>query len=136
MVGEDVEDHRGPVDYRHSERGLEISLLPGRKLVVTGDQIRTGALDFSPCLLQLAVAEIAIRVRLAPPLDHLPRGHDARRAQQLSQFIEISFAGSVNRDHQSPLPGTPGDRVVGRDPAHLLSPALGFVRGPVSGIFH
>ena len=32
--GEDVEDDRGAVDHREAERRLEVSLLPGRELVV------------------------------------------------------------------------------------------------------
>src|SRR5204863_255646 len=39
VVGEDVEDHGGPIDHRHPEGRLEISLLTGQELVVAGDQV-------------------------------------------------------------------------------------------------
>ena len=40
VVGEDVQNHRGAVDHRDVERGLEVSLLPGRQLVVAGNEVR------------------------------------------------------------------------------------------------
>ena len=78
VVGEDVEDDRGAVDHRHAQGGLEIALLPGRKLVVAGDQVRVAGGDLLLHLGQLAAAEVAVGVGLGALLD-APRPPSRRR---------------------------------------------------------
>ena len=48
VAGEDVEDHRGAVDHRHVELGLEVALLARRQLVVGDDDVRVGLLEQRP----------------------------------------------------------------------------------------
>ena len=43
VAGEDVEDHRGAVEHRHVELGLEVALLARRELVVGDDDVRVRA---------------------------------------------------------------------------------------------
>ncbi len=43
VPGEDVEDHRGAVDHRQAELGLEVALLARGQLVVGDDDVRVGA---------------------------------------------------------------------------------------------
>ncbi len=88
VVGEDVEDHRGPVDHRHVERRLEVSLLAWRQLVVTGDEVRAGRLDRLFHLGELASPQVAVRIGLGPRLDDLARCRDAGRPQKLLQLGE------------------------------------------------
>ena len=82
--GEDVEDDRGAVDHRDSERRLEVALLARRELVVAGDEVRVGGGELGLQLLELAGAEIRVRVRLLAALDHLADRRDAGGAQQLA----------------------------------------------------
>ena len=64
VVGEDVEDHRGAVDHRHTERGLEVALLARGQLVVAGDQGGVGPLDRGLQLDELAAAQVAVGIGL------------------------------------------------------------------------
>ena len=89
VPGEDVEDHRRAVDDRDPELLLEVALLARRELVVAGDDVRVRALGGLLDLLELARAEVGVRVRLLAVLDDLPDDGDARGAQQLVQLGEV-----------------------------------------------
>ena len=89
VPGEDVEDHRGAVDDRHPELLLEVALLARAELVVAGDDVRVGLLGGRLDLLELARAEVGVRVRLLAVLDDLADDGDARGAQQLAQLGEV-----------------------------------------------
>ena len=54
MVGEDVEDDRGPVDHRDADVLLEVALLARQQLVVAGDQVGARVLDVALQLGELA----------------------------------------------------------------------------------
>ena len=69
VAGEDVEDHRRAVDHRDAERLLEVALLAGRELVVAGDDVRVRSLDGGLELVELARAEVGVRVRQLAVLD-------------------------------------------------------------------
>ncbi len=88
VVGEDVEDHRGAVDHRNSELGLQVPLLARGELVVGGDQVGIGGGDLSLQLGQLAAAEVAVRVGLVAALNQLAGGRHPGGAQQLLQLGE------------------------------------------------
>ena len=86
VVGEDVQDHRGPVDDRHVQRRLQVALLARRELVVAGHEVGTRALDLLLQLGQLPAAEIPIRIGLGADLDELIGRGDAGGAKQLLQL--------------------------------------------------
>ncbi len=118
VVGEDVEDDRGPVDDRHAEGALEVALLPRGELVVAGDEVRAGALDLRLQLLELAAAEVAIGVGLGPLLDHPAGRGNAGRPQQLPELTEfgvLSRGAGDDADRHGTLkrPGVPHTRGAG-----------------------
>ena len=92
VIGEDVEDDRGAVDHRHPQRRLEIALLARRQLVVAGDEVRVGSRELGLQLLELAGAQVGIRMRVLAPLHHLPHDRRARGAQQLPELDELLLA--------------------------------------------
>ena len=83
VAGEDVEDHRGAVEHRHVELLLEVALLARRELVVGDDEVRVRRLEQRLELVDLAGAEVEVRVRLLAVLDQLADDRDAGGAQQL-----------------------------------------------------
>ena len=88
VVGEDVEDHRGPVDHRNAQLLLQVPLLARRELVVEGDQVGVGGGDLPLQLGELSPAQVAVRVGLGAGLGHLPRRRHPGGAQQLLQLGE------------------------------------------------
>jgi hypothetical protein len=98
VVGEDVEDHGGAVDHRHAERLFEVTFLSRRELVVGRDEVRAGAVDRLLELLQLAAAEVAVRVGLLTGLHHLPGRRDAGRTQELLELVEEPLGVAAGRD--------------------------------------
>ena len=89
MVGEDVEDDRGPVDDRNAGLLLQVALLARQELVVDCDQVRAGLLDDPLQLAELALAEVAIGVGARAPLDQLAGVGDARGAKELAQLGQV-----------------------------------------------
>ena len=89
VAGEDVEDHRGAVDHRDVELGLEVALLARRQLVVGDDDIRVGVLEQRLDLVDLAGAEVVVRMRLIALLHHLADGGDTCGPQQLLELLQI-----------------------------------------------
>jgi hypothetical protein len=90
VAGEDVEDHRRAVDDRHVERLLEVALLARAELVVAGDHVGVGGDRQRLQLLDLALAEVVVGMRLLAMLDQLSDDGDARGAQQLLELGEIA----------------------------------------------
>ena len=86
VVGEDVEDDRRAVDDRDAQLALEVALLTRRELVVARDDVGVGGLRGGLDLLDLARAQIGVRVRLVAVLDGLADDRHAGRAQQLAQL--------------------------------------------------
>ena len=119
VPGEDVEDHRGAVDDRHPERLLEVALLPRGELVVDRDEVRVRRLEQRLELVDLAGAEVEVRVRLLAMLDQLAHDGDAGGAQQLLQLGEI-VTGGRDADAVRPLPGAPLHSVVAVRHPHPL----------------
>ncbi len=107
VVGEDVEDDRGAVDHRDVERRLQVALLARQQLVVAGDEVGAGPLDLRLQLVELAAPEVAVPVGSVADLDHLARGRDAGRPQQLLELGELILAlrGGTgdDPDRQRPL---------------------------------
>ncbi len=102
--GEDVEDHRRAVDDRQAERLLHVALLARRQLVVAGDQVRAARARELLALLQLAGAEVGVRVGLLAALDQLAHDRHARRSQELSELGEIVISAlRQRRDAERPL---------------------------------
>ena len=93
VAGEDVEDHGGAVQHRHVELRLEVALLARRELVVGDDDVRVGLLEQRLELVDLAGAEIEVRVRLVALLRQLAHGGDAGGAQQLLELGEVLVLG-------------------------------------------
>ena len=93
VAGEDVEDHRGAVEHRHVELGLEVALLARRELVVGDDEVRVRLLEQRLELVDLARAQVVVRVRLVALLHHLADGGDAGGPQQLLELLEILVVG-------------------------------------------
>ena len=79
VAGEDVEDHRGAVEHGDVERGLEVALLARRQLVVGDDEVRVGLLEQRLELLELAGAQVEVRVRLVALLGELADRRRRRR---------------------------------------------------------
>ena len=119
--GEDVEDDRGAVDHRDPERGLEVALLARRELVVARDQVRVRATELVLQLLELARAEIGVRMRVLAVLDELPDAGDAGGPQQLV----AARRGRRPRGREAPRSGTRAD---GRGPAAPVLRALNWTR--------
>jgi hypothetical protein len=107
VASEDVEDHGGPVDDRHAELLLEVALLARRELVVADDDVRVGVLSGLLDLLELARAEVGVRVRLVAVLDDLAHDDAARGAQQLAQLGEV-VAAVEHGDQEGALLGAGG----------------------------
>ena len=80
---------RRAVDHRHTDRLLEVALLARQQLVVDGDQIGSRLGDGALQLVQLAPAEVGVRIRMLAALDDLPRDRDARGAQQFLQLGQL-----------------------------------------------
>ena len=89
VAGEDVEDHRGAVEHRDVELGLEVALLARRELVVGDDEVRVRLLEQGLELVDLARAEVVVRVRLVALLDELADRRDAGGPQQLLELLQI-----------------------------------------------
>jgi hypothetical protein len=107
VVGEDVEDHRGAVDHRHAELGLEVSLLARGQLIVAGDQVGVHAVQRPLQLGELAATQVSVRIGLRPHLDHLTGRRDAGGAQQLLELGErlaILLRARGDPDRKRPLP--------------------------------
>ena len=102
VAGEDVEDHRGAVHDRHLELLLQVALLSRAELVVGGDDVGVELLDERLDLVDLARAEVEVRVRLVAPLDQLADHRDARRTEQ---FLELGEVAPVSYTHLT-LPTT------------------------------
>ena len=131
MVGEDVEDDRRAVDHRHADRLLEVALLARQQLVVEGDQVGPGLGDRLLQLLQLALAEVGVRIRARAALDQLARDRHARGAQQLLQLGQLVAPVALlrvrqHRDAQRALAGARVDDpgTGGRSVGGLLGPVL------------
>jgi hypothetical protein len=93
VAGEDVEDHGGAVDDRHTKGRLEVALLARAELVVAGHDVGVELADELLDLLDLARAEVGVRVRPVAVLDDLAdRGH-AGRAQELGELGEVLALG-------------------------------------------
>ena len=108
VIGEDVEDHRGAVDDRDTQRGLEVALLPRDELVVAGDQVRVGARDLGPKLRELAASQIAIGVGGPARLDQLARRRDpggAEKLLELGEGIALARRAGNDSDRQRALSG-------------------------------
>jgi hypothetical protein len=86
VVGEDVEDHGGAVDYRHAQGALEVALLPRSELVIAGNEVGVTSGDFLFQLAEAAASEVAIWVGFRALLGRDARGGNAGRPQQLFQL--------------------------------------------------
>ena len=89
MGGEDVEDDRGAIDYREPERGLEVTLLTRRELVVAGHQVCVRPRKIGLQLVELARPQVGVGVRMLTALDQLAHAGDPGRPKQLPQLREI-----------------------------------------------
>ena len=118
VAGEDVEDHRGAVDHRHPELLLEVALLARRELVVDRDEVRVRRLQQRLELVDLARAEVEVRVRASRGAGRSrPTDGDAGGAQQLLELGHV-VARRRDADAVGPLPGPPLHAVV-RDAIHV-----------------
>jgi hypothetical protein len=109
MVGEDVEDHRRAVDDRQPERLLQVAFLSRGQLVVAGDEVGVRRLELVFELLDLARAEVRVRVRRVAALNGAPDGGGAGGAQQLFELGQLFvLAGGQRGDHERALTGTAG----------------------------
>jgi hypothetical protein len=111
VVGKDVEDGRRPVHHGHADRLLEIAFLTRQELVVTRDQVRAGLGHGALQLLELALAEVCVRVGMLAALHHLAGDRNAGGAQELLQLRQLVapvllLTGRQHRDAQRPLTGT------------------------------
>ena len=103
VVGEDVEDHRRPVDHRHAETLLEVALLPRNELVVAGDEVRVRAR------------------RSRPSPRRASRGRDSGRdpARERTWTTSPTFATpAVRRSSLSSARGSPSPGEADRTPTH------------------
>ena len=75
VLGEDVQDQRGPVDDLDPQPLLQVAQLAGGQLAVTDDGVRAGGLDDLDQLLDLAGADVGRAVRVAAAL-HQRVEHD------------------------------------------------------------
>jgi hypothetical protein len=93
VVGEDVEDHGRAVHDRHVEQLLEVALLPRGELVVAGDHVGVRRLGERLQLLDLALAQVVVGMRLLTVLHQLADDRHARGAQQLLQLGQVVALG-------------------------------------------
>jgi len=107
VVSEDVEDDGGAIDYRHTQRALEVALLSGCELVVAGGQVRVAGGDLLLDLGQLAATEIAVGVGFSALLNRLARGRYAGGTEQFLKLGErVAVLAAVgNADRQGSLAG-------------------------------
>src|SRR5262249_28281830 len=70
VLGEDVEDQRGPVDDVDTEDLLEVALLCGRELVVEHDEVDVERVADLLQFLRLALADVRRRIGRGAPLQH------------------------------------------------------------------
>ena len=75
VLGEDVEDQRGPVDHLDLELVLEVAQLAGRELAVADHGVRAGGLDDVAQLGDLAGADVGGGVGAAAALDQAVEHH-------------------------------------------------------------
>ena len=80
-----------------SSCGLEVALLARRELVVGDDDVRVRLLEQRLELVDLAGAEIEVRVRLVALLRQLAHGRDAGGAQQLLELGEVLVVRATRR---------------------------------------
>ncbi len=105
--GEDVEDQLGAVEHLHAGRLLQIAGLGGREVVVEDDHVGLRGGDQLRQLLELALAQVAVRVGLLQPLRHQPDHLGPGRFGQPREFLQRLFlvgpiAGKLNA-HQHNL---------------------------------
>ena len=110
VLGEDVEDHRGPVDGGAAEELLEVAVLRRRQLVVEDDGVGVELPAQSGDLLGLAPADEGGGVGRVAPLHHAAHDVGARAVDQLRQLVEVLVdqlggqAGEDDADEDDPLP--------------------------------
>ena len=107
VAGEDVEDHRGAVEHRDVERGLEVALLARRQLVVGDDDVGVGRLEQRLELLDLARAEVEVRVRVVALLGELADRRDTGGPEELLELLEV-LVFRRGRDAEGALLGPAG----------------------------
>jgi hypothetical protein len=126
VAGEDVEDHRGAVEHRQVELGLEVALLARGQLVVGHHQIGVRGLQQRLELGDLARPEVEVGVRLVADLHYVAdRGH-AGRAQELAQLGQVVRLRR-RRDDEGTLP---------RPSGALRRCVAGLGPAAVSGLLH
>ena len=73
VLGEDVENHRGPIDRRATEDPLEVALLGRTEFVIEDDGVGVDRLAQHVQLFGLAASDVGRRVdRVAAPERHGP----------------------------------------------------------------
>src|SRR5712692_4668020 len=114
MLGEDLEDHLGAVEYACFELELEVALLPRAEVVVADDEVE-GALQLELAQrIDLAHADEMRRVDLSTPLYVRADDFRARRACEVGELrhLHAHELGGRARQHYpdkvSPLSRRPG----------------------------
>ena len=101
VLGEDVEDQRGPVDDLDLDLVLEVAQLAGGELAVADDGVGAGVLDDLVERLDLAAADERRRVGLLPALvdrlQHLGAGRLGER-RELGQGVLGVLGGALGPD--------------------------------------
>src|SRR5579875_762138 len=104
--GKDVENHRGAIHDRQSQRRFEVTLLARGELVVAGDQVGLAALGKRLCLLHLAWAQIGVGVSSRTPLVQSADAYHAGRQQQLRELVEILLLVGSSSNAERPITWT------------------------------
>ena len=115
VLGEDVEDHRGPVDGRAAQDLLEVALLGRRELVVEDDGVGVDGQGHRLELLGLAPADVGGRIGVVRRWTTRPTtSAPAVSTSRASSSRPASVAAGVPRG-RSPRPSTMRSRTVAGD---------------------
>ena len=110
VLGEDVEDHRRPVDGGATEQLLQVPVLRRRQLVVEDDGVGVEAVAQGGDLLRLAATDEGRRVGRVAPLHDSPDDVGAGAVHQPGELVQLladHLLGQAGEDdpHQNdPLP--------------------------------
>ena len=93
VPGEDVENYGRTIDNRNLQLSFQVAFLARSKFVIADDYVGVRCFRQQRNLLELAGAEISIRMDRFAPLGNLANNGDASSFEKLVKLLKIGFLG-------------------------------------------